>query len=159
MPAELNHLRPLAVSVRKIGEIIMRFVAGYVAFIIAFGICDALWLSTMTARLYRPALGDLIVEQVRYWPAAVFYFGFPLGVVYFALMPALRDGSAGTALLNGALIGLLAYATYDLTNYATLRPWTLTITLVDLVYGTVVVGLCTLFAFVTVRRLAGLGWI
>lgn len=137
----------------------MRFVAGYVAFIIAFGICDALWLSTMTARLYRPALGDLIVEQVRYWPAAVFYFGFPLGVVYFALMPALRDGSAGTALLNGALIGLLAYATYDLTNYATLRPWTLTITLVDLVYGTVVVGLCTLFAFVTVRRLAGLGWI
>lgn len=137
----------------------MRFVAGYVAFIIAFGICDALWLSTMTARLYRPALGDLIVEQVRYWPAALFYFGFPLGVVYFALMPALRDGSAGTALLNGALIGLLAYATYDLTNYATLRPWTLTITLVDLVYGTVVVGLCTLFAFVTVRRLAGLGWI
>jgi uncharacterized membrane protein len=79
--------------------------------------------------------------------------------VYFALMPALRDGSASAALLNGALIGLLAYATYDLTNYATLRPWTLTITLVDLVYGTVVVGLCTWVAFIVVRRLAGWGWV
>lgn len=137
----------------------MRFVAGYVAFLIAFGICDAIWLGTMTARLYRPALGDLIVEQVRYWPAALFYFGFPLGVVYFALMPALRDESASAALLNGALIGLLAYATYDLTNYATLRPWTLTITLVDLVYGTVVVGLCTWVAFIVVRRLVGWGWV
>ena len=136
----------------------MRFVAGYIAFIVAFGICDAIWLGTMTARLYRPVLGDLIVEQVRYWPAALFYFGFPLGVVYFALMPALRDGSAGTALLNGALIGLLAYATYDLTNYASLRPWTLTITLVDLVYGTVVVGLCTWIAYGVVRRAADWGW-
>ena len=95
----------------------MRFVAGYVAFLVAFGICDAVWLGTMTARLYRPALGDLIVEQVRYVPAALFYFGFPLGVLHFAVMPALRDGNAGAALVNGALIGLLAYATYDLTNY------------------------------------------
>lgn len=137
----------------------MSFVAGYLAFLVAFGICDAIWLGTMASKLYRPALGDLLLEQVRYWPAALFYFGFPLGVVHFALMPALRDGSAGAALLNGALIGLLAYATYDLTNYATLRPWTLTITLVDLVYGTVVVGLCTWVAFVIVRRLAGWGWV
>jgi len=137
----------------------MRFVVGYVAFIVAFGICDAIWLSTMTAKLYRPALGDLIVEQVRYWPAALFYFGFPLGVVYFALMPALRDGSASTALVNGALIGLFAYATYDLTNYATLRPWTLTITLADLAYGTVAVGFCTWVAYGVVRRAADWGWV
>ncbi|KRE04251.1 hypothetical protein ASE63_25860 [Bosea sp. Root381] len=137
----------------------MRFVTGYIAFLVAFGICDAIWLGTMTARLYRPALGDLIVEQVRIWPAALFYFGFPLGVVHFALMPALRDGSATAALLNGALIGLLAYATYDLTNYATLRPWTLTITLADLVYGTVVVGFCSWIAYVVVRRAIEWGWV
>jgi uncharacterized membrane protein len=137
----------------------MSFVAGYLAFLAAFGICDAIWLGTMASELYRPALGDLLLEQVRYWPAALFYFGFPLGVVHFALMPALRDGSAGAALLNGALIGLLAYATYDLTNYATLRPWTLTITLVDLVYGAVVVGLCTWVAFIVVRRLVAWGWV
>ena len=137
----------------------MRFVAGYIAFLIAFGICDAIWLSTMTARLYRPVLGDLIVEQVRYWPAALFYFGFPLGVVHFALMPALRDGNAGAALLNGALIGLLAYATYDLTNYATLRVWTLTLTLVDIVYGAVATALVAGGAYGALRLLASAGWI
>lgn len=137
----------------------MRFVAGYVAFLIAFGICDAIWLGTMTARLYRPALGDLIVDQVRYWPAGLFYFGFPLGVVYFALMPALRDGNANIALLNGALLGLLAYATYDLTNYATLRPWTLTITVADMLYGTVVVGFCSWIAYGAVRRAMAWGWV
>jgi uncharacterized membrane protein len=137
----------------------MRFVAGYLAFLVAFGICDAIWLSSMAAKLYRPALGDLLLAQVRYWPAALFYIGFPLGVVYFALMPALRDGSASAALVNGALVGLLAYATYDLTNYATLRPWTLKITLVDLLYGTVVVGLCTWVSFIVVRRLVGWGWV
>ncbi|MBN9135941.1 MAG: DUF2177 family protein [Phyllobacterium sp.] len=137
----------------------MRFVAGYLAFLVAFGICDAIWLSSMAAKLYRPALGDLLLAQVRYWPAALFYIGFPLGVVYFALMPALRDGSASAALVNGALVGLLAYATYDLTNYATLRPWTLKITLVDLLYGAVVVGLCTWVSFIVVRRLVGWGWV
>lgn len=137
----------------------MRFFAGYLAFLVAFGICDSIWLGTMTTRLYRPALGDLIVEQVRYWPAALFYFGFPLGVVHFALMPALRDGSGSSALVNGALIGLFAYATYDLTNYATLRPWTLTITLADLAYGTAAVGLCTWIAYGIVRRAIGWNWL
>ncbi|POR55256.1 DUF2177 family protein [Bosea psychrotolerans] len=137
----------------------MRFVVGYIAFLVAFGICDAIWLGTMTAKLYRPALGDLIVEQVRYWPAALFYFGFPLGVLHFAIMPALRDENAGAALVNGALIGLFAYATYDLTNYATLRPWTLTITVADMVYGTVAVGFCSWIAYEIVRRASGWGWV
>ena len=137
----------------------MRFVAGYIAFFIAFGICDAIWLGTMIGRLYRPALGDLIVEQARYWPAALFYVGFVAGVVHFALIPALRDGNAQTAFLNGALLGLLAYGTYDLTNYATLRPWTLTITLVDLAYGTIVVGFCTWVAYHAVRRATEWGWV
>jgi len=136
-------------------EVVMRFVAGYVAFLIAFGICDAIWLGTMTAKLYRPALGDLIVEPIRYVPAALFYFGFPLGVLHFAVMPALRSGGASEALVNGSLIGLLAYATYDLTNYAALRPWTLTITLADIVYGTVVVGFCSWIAYEVARRVGG----
>ncbi|GAU85456.1 DUF2177 family protein [Bosea sp. BIWAKO-01] len=133
----------------------MRFVTGYIAFLVAFGLCDAIWLSTMTPRLYRPTLGEGLLDQIRYLPAVLFYFGFPLGVVHFALMPALQDGSGRAALINGALIGLLAYATYDLTNYATLRAWTLTITLADLAYGTVVVGFCTWIAFVAVRRIEG----
>ncbi|PTM40021.1 DUF2177 family protein [Bosea sp. 124] len=137
----------------------MRFVAGYVAFLLAFGLCDAIWLSTMASRLYRPALGDMLLDEIRYLPAVLFYFGFSLGVVHFALMPALREGSGGSALLNGALVGLLAYATYDLTNYATLRAWTLTITLADMAYGAIVVGLCSWVAYAAVRQMEGWGWI
>lgn len=137
----------------------MRFVAGYIAFLIAFGICDAIWLTTMGPRLYRPALGDLLLDTPRLAPAAFFYFGFGLAVVYFAVMPALREGSGSAALLNGALIGLLAYATYDLTNYATLRAWTLTITLADLAYGTIAVGLCSWVAYQVVSRLSAAGWV
>lgn len=137
----------------------MRFAAGYAVFLVAFGICDAIWLTTMASRLYRPALGDWLIDPPRYLPAMLFYFGFPLAVLYFATMPALREGSASSALVNGALIGLLAYATYDLTNYATLRAWTLTITLADLAYGTIVVGLCSWLAYLAVRQFIALGWV
>lgn len=137
----------------------MRFVAGYVAFLVAFGICDAVWLSTMASRLYRPALGDVLLDKIRYVPAALFYLGFPLGVVHFALMPALRNGFGSTAVVNGALLGLLAYATYDLTNYTTLRAWSLTITLADIAYGTIVVGACTWISYCAVRQMEGWGWI
>lgn len=137
----------------------MRFVAGYIAFLAAFGICDAIWLTTMSEKLYRPALGDMLLERIRYLPAILFYFGFGLGVIHFAVMPALRDGSSGSALVNGALIGLLAYATYDLTNYATLRAWTPSITLADMAYGTVAVGGCSWIAYTVVRQVEGWGWI
>lgn len=137
----------------------MRFVAGYIAFLAAFGICDAIWLTTMSEKLYRPALGDMLLERIRYLPAILFYFGFGLGVIHFAVMPALRDGSGGSALVNGALLGLLAYATYDLTNYATLRAWTPTITLADMVYGTIAVGACSWIAYTVVRQVEAWGWI
>jgi uncharacterized membrane protein len=137
----------------------MRFLAGYLVFLIAFGICDAIWLSVATQTLYRPALGDVLLEQIRYVPAVLFYFGFPLGVVHFALMPALRDGTSLTALANGALLGLFAYATYDLTNYATLRAWTLKITAIDLAYGAIVVGFCTWVAYLAVRQFEAWRWI
>jgi uncharacterized membrane protein len=63
----------------------------------------------------------LVVDKVRYWRAVLFYFGFALGVIYFAVMPALREGSATIALLNGALIGLLTYTTYDAAGEEMLR--------------------------------------
>lgn len=135
----------------------MRFAASYIAFLVVFGICDAIWLGTMTSRLYRPALGELIF--FRPVPAALFYFGFGLGVVHFAVMPALRNGVSSEALINGALLGMLTYATYDLTNYATLRPWTLTITVADIVYGTVAVGICSWISYEIVRRGIGWGWL
>ncbi|WP_379063850.1 DUF2177 family protein [Mesorhizobium sp. UC22_110] len=133
----------------------MTYIVAYIASLIVFGALDAIWLTTMTSRIYRPVLGDILLSDLRVAPALAFYLLYPVGLVVFAAMPALRAGSAGTALAQGALFGLIAYATYDLTNYATLRSWTLQITLIDLAYGTVVAGLTALAAYQAARWVAG----
>ncbi|MBX3584694.1 MAG: DUF2177 family protein [Rhizobiaceae bacterium] len=133
----------------------MTYIVSYLAALLVFGILDAIWLTTMASRLYRPVLGDILLENLRFAPALVFYFLYPIGLVVFAAMPALRSGSVGTALAYGALFGLLAYATYDLTNYATLRNWTLQITLIDLAYGTIVAALTSAAAYYAARWFAG----
>lgn len=119
----------------------MAYLAGYVAAFVVFGIIDGAWLYLMGSQLYKPVLGDVLEPNIRLAPALVFYLLFPLGITIFAIDPAIKAGAVGTALLYGALFGLFAYATYDLTNFATLRNWTLQITLIDIVYGAVVSGL------------------
>ncbi|KPF62832.1 hypothetical protein IP69_19840 [Bosea sp. AAP35] len=137
----------------------MTFIAGYLVFLLVFGVIDVIWLSVMAGALYRPALGHVLLEKIRWAPALLFYFAFPALLIHFALMPALQAGSAMAAFRDGALLGLLAYGTYDLTNYATLRPWTLKITIADLVYGGVVAGASTLAAYVGVVTMRGWGWL
>jgi uncharacterized membrane protein len=133
----------------------MVHIVAYIASLIVFGVLDAIWLTTMASRLYRPALGDILLNDLRVTPALVFYFLYPVGLVVFAAMPAVRAESAVMALAYGALFGLLAYATYDLTNYATLRNWTLQLTLIDLLYGTVVASLTSFAAYHAARWFAG----
>jgi uncharacterized membrane protein len=133
----------------------MIYVVAYIAALIVFGILDAIWLSTMASRLYRPALGDTMLDKLRVAPALVFYLLYPIGIVVFAAMPAVQAASAGIALSYGALFGLLAYATYDLTNYATLRKWTLKLAVIDLVYGSVASSLMALSAYQAVRWFVG----
>lgn len=129
----------------------MIFAVAYIAALVVFGILDAIWLSTMARRLYRPALGDTMLDKLRIAPALVFYLLYPVGIVVFAALPAIQSGSAGIALSYGALFGLLAYATYDLTNYATLRKWTLKLAVVDLVYGSVASSAMAISAYQAVR--------
>ena len=101
---------------------------------------DAIWLSTMAGILYRPTLGAILLERLRWTPALIFYFGFPLGIVHFAVVPALATGQFWQAAGNGALFGLFAYATYDLTNHATLKVWSTKVTVLDIIWGTVLTG-------------------
>ena len=133
----------------------MAYIAAYVASLIVFGALDALWLTSMTSRLYRPALGEILVDNIRIAPAIIFYFLYPVGIVIFAAMPAVQGGSVRTALVYGALFGLLTYATYDLTHFATLRIWTLQLTIIDLIYGTVVAALTSASAYYAARWAAG----
>ena len=98
---------------------------------------DIIWLTTMAPRLYRPNLGDLIADKFRPLPAIAFYLFYVFGVFYFACLPAIEALSSMTALYNGAILGFIAYATYDLTNQATLTRWSSLVTVIDISWGVV----------------------
>jgi uncharacterized membrane protein len=132
----------------------MAYVISYVAVLIVFGIIDAGWLNTIGKLLYRPALGDILLDDLRIVPAIVFYLAYPIGVVVFAVTPGLRSDSLLVAFLSALLFGALAYGTYDLTNYATLRNWTLQITAIDICYGAAASGIAAIVAMLAARAFA-----
>ncbi len=133
----------------------MKYVLAYIAVAVSFLALDAVWLSQMYVRLYQPALGDLVSAKPQLTAAVLFYTIYWFGVVYFCVAPALRSGRIGVAALNGVLFGLCAYATYDLTNQATLRVWSVRVTVADLAWGMVVTAsAASVSAFVT-RRMTG----
>jgi uncharacterized membrane protein len=117
---------------------IRHYAIAYVSTAVVFLVLDAIWLGTMADRLYRPAMGSILLERFALAPAVVFYLIYIAGVVVFAVTPALQSGRWVTALGYGAMLGLMAYATYDLTNQATLKDWSWTVTIADLCWGTFV---------------------
>lgn len=110
-------------------------ITAYITTGVAFLVVDAIWLTTMADMLYRPLLGDRLAPQFHLAPAVFFYVIYVAGIVFFAVLPAVESGSLGKAALNGAVLGVVAYATYDLTNQATLKDWPLVVTLADMVWG------------------------
>ncbi len=127
-------------------------VTAYLAAGIAFLIVDAIWLTTMADTLYRPLLGDKLEPQFRLAPAICFYLIYIGGIVFFAILPALQGGGLGKAALNGAVLGLVAYATYDLTNQATLKDWPLAVTLADIPWGAFVTAVGASVGFLAASR-------
>ena len=112
----------------------MKWIVAYLAAGLSFGLLDALWLRWAGPHLYRPALGDLLAPSFRPAPAFAFYLLYIAAMVWFAVRPGMDQGVACAA-LNGALLGAICYATYDLTNQATLRHWPLHVTLIDIAWG------------------------
>jgi uncharacterized membrane protein len=109
----------------------------------AFAVIDAAWLKSMS-KFYRRHLGHLMADRPHLGYAVVFYVLYIAGIVFFALRPALDGGSWLSALGYGAALGGFAYATYDLTNAATLKNWPLTIVVADILWGAFLTGLATL---------------
>lgn len=112
----------------------MTWIVAVIAVALVFGALDAVWLSWAGPNFYRPKLGDLLADSFRMAPALVFYAAYVAAVVWFAVRPGLANGIASAA-LNGALLGAICYATYDLTNQATLRSWSTTVTIADIIWG------------------------
>jgi uncharacterized membrane protein len=102
-----------------------------------FFLIDMVWLVLVAKNFYQKQIGFLMRPDVNWAAAIIFYLLFIAGLVVFVISPAVEKHSWTHALLFGALFGLITYATYDLTNLATLKDWPLTVTIVDLIWGTV----------------------
>jgi uncharacterized membrane protein len=96
---------------------------------------DIVWIGFLAKDFYKNHIGFLLRSDIQWLPAILFYLVFILGLVLFVIAPAVEKGSWAHALLFGALFGLVAYATYDLTNLATLKDWPLVVTVVDMAWG------------------------
>ena len=123
----------------------------YIATGFVFLAVDAIWLSGTAQRLYRPLMGDMLVESFSLAPAALFYLIYIAGIVVFVIVPALASDRWMTATSHGAFLGLFAYATYDLTNQATLKNWPLAVTISDLCWGTFLTAVAATAGFLIAR--------
>lgn len=133
----------------------MKYVIAYGGTAAVLAVLDAVWLTFAGRLLYRPAIGSLMMESgFRLAPAIVFYVLYVLGVVIFAVSPALKSGQWTTAVLMGGLFGFFCYATYDLTNMATLKVWPLRVTLIDLAWGVFLTATAATVGFLAAKRFA-----
>lgn len=116
-----------------------------------FLMIDGFWLLVIAKKLYAQQLGYLMAEQPRLLAALVFYLLFVLGLQAFVVNPALAAESWKAALLPGLLFGLITYATYDLTNLATVKDWPVMITVIDLLWGSFVSATVSTVSYFLIR--------
>jgi uncharacterized membrane protein len=114
----------------------MRFLVAYIATAIVFLGLDVIWLTQIALGMYRREIGSLLLDQPNLVISGLFYLIFVAGIVLLAVFPALNGGNWLTALWMGAVLGLVAYGTYDITNLATLKGWSQTLVIADLAWGT-----------------------
>lgn len=125
----------------------------YIITLIVFFVIDLIWLGVVAKDFYRRHLGFLMSPKVNWTAAMLFYLLFIVGLLVFVIRPALAAGAPLQALFYGALLGLISYATYDLTNLATLKDWPLVVTVIDLIWGTVLGGVVSYISALLGRTL------
>lgn len=118
----------------------MSYIVAYIATAVVFFAIDYVWLSRIAVDFYRSRMGDMLLAQPNLAAAGLFYLIYVAGIVYFAVAPALSSGTALSAFAAGAILGLIAYGTYDMTNLATLRNWSMAVTVVDIAWGAFLTG-------------------
>ncbi len=114
------------------------YLAAYAGTAFVLVVLDMLWLGVVAKPIYQQAIGHLMAAKPNVGVAVLFYLIYAAGVVIFAVSPQHPGSSWSATLMMGALFGFFAYATYDLTNLATLRDWPLRLSLIDMAWGTVV---------------------
>ncbi|MDD3648224.1 MAG: DUF2177 family protein [Candidatus Dojkabacteria bacterium] len=125
----------------------------YALTFIAFLFIDLIWLGVVSRGLYSQELGHLMADKVKILPAFLFYILFCVGVVALVVYPNYSNAGILKVLLLGGLLGLVAYGTYDLTNYATLKDWPLRIVIIDMIWGTFLGGVVSSISYYIARWL------
>ncbi len=121
----------------------------YVSGLVVMAAIDVSWLSLTTRSLYKPGIGHLLADKPSLGAGVLFYLVYVGGLTYLVTLPALQSG-LGYAALRGAVLGLMAYATYDLTSQAVMRGWPVNITVIDIAWGTVLTAVtATAATFIT----------
>lgn len=129
------------------------FIKIYAIALPVFFALDMIWLGLVAKNFYRGQIGFLMKSDINWAAAIVFYLLFIIGLVVFVVAPAIEKNSWMHALIFGALFGLITYATYDLTNLATLKEWPLLVTIVDLVWGMVLAASVSTITFLIVHKI------
>lgn len=114
----------------------MTYLIAYIATAVVFLSIDAVWLGVVAKSFFSSNIGHLMTSNVNLIAAAGFYLLYAVGIVFFAIKPALDNESLKTALLYGALFGFFCYGTYEMTNFATLKDWPVKVVIVDMAWGT-----------------------
>ncbi len=135
---------------------ILKFLMLYALTLPVFFAIDMIWLGVVAKDLYRRQLGSLLAPEVNWIAAIVFYLLFIAGILIFAVAPGLKRESLQHAVLLGALFGFISYATYDLTNLATLRGWPLQITIIDMIWGAVLSASVSAASFMIGKKFLGI---
>lgn len=130
-----------------------RYLIGFPIAMVAFGAMDAAWLTLSYDRLYRPELGQIMSGRADLVASVAFYLIYLAGMTHFVIAPCVKSGGVARSLLNGALLGVMAYATYDLTNQATLKVWSIKVTVCDLAWGAVATSVASTVSTGLTRKL------
>ncbi|MEI7897745.1 MAG: DUF2177 family protein [bacterium] len=126
----------------------------YLATLAVFFAVDMFWLGVISRTFYKKHLGFLMAPEINWYAAMIFYLLFIVGVLVFVVLPGIKENALPLMLLKAAFFGLITYATYDLTNLATVKDWPLIITIVDLVWGMVLTTIVSLAGFLIGKWLA-----
>jgi uncharacterized membrane protein len=131
----------------------MNYLVAYFSTLVPLVVLDALWILVLAKKYYADQMDFLFSKSINFAPVALFYPLYALGVLLLAVLPAVTSASWVEALWRGALLGLVAYGAYDLTNHATIANWPVTMTIVDMAWGMTVTALTSVIAYYLITEL------
>jgi len=135
-----------------LGVFMRTTIVAYLSGLISMAILDGAWLSFATGAIYKPGIGPLMADKPVIPAAIIFYLLYAAGVTYLITLPALAAGALPAALTRGAVLGFIAYGTYDLTSLAILRGWPVNVTIIDMIWGAILTGVSAGAAYLAARK-------